>query len=462
MQRRVAAISFPYEKDFFTQYKYLSQHKSYHFILESGNGGRYSMVGLDPIAILRGKHDELRITEGAKETVIKGNPIEEMKRYMKQYTAIYNDDYPPFQGGAVGYFSYDCIRYMETIPRTATDDLQIPDLFFLLFDDVVVYDHRENLLWCITHFTTDEEGAKLHVKEMMQTWMQDYPALHISAAKSLATETTVSFTEDGFCDAVAVIKDYIAAGDVFQVNLSVRQSRPLHSHPLEIYTKLREMNPSPYMGYLELSDFQLVSGSPELLIRKRGKEVSTRPIAGTRSRGKDANEDEALAKELIENEKERAEHVMLVDLERNDLGRVCKYGTVCVDELMTIEKYSHVMHIVSNVRGELEEDKNAFDVIKAVFPGGTITGAPKIRTMEIIEQLEPIRRGAYTGSIGWIDYSGDMELNIVIRTLLAKDGQAYVQAGAGIVIDSNPKHEYQESLKKATALWRSKESSEDW
>ncbi|WP_416829602.1 anthranilate synthase component I family protein [Ectobacillus polymachus] len=460
MKRRAVAVSTLYEKDFFHQYKFLSQDKPYHSILESGNGGRYSIVGLDPIAILRGKHNELHIIEGDKQTVIKGNPIDEMKRYMKRYETIQGDNFPPFQGGAIGYFSYDCIRYIETIPQTAKDDLDVPDILFLLFDDVVVYDHCEKVLWCITHFTTDEKGAELHVREMMQIWMADYPAIHISAAKSLA-EATVSLTEEGFCNAVAAIKEYIAAGDVFQVNLSVRQSQPLCSHPLEIYTKLREINPSPYMGYIELSDFQVVCGSPELLIRKRGLEVSTRPIAGTRSRGKDDREDQALEKELIENEKERAEHVMLVDLERNDLGRVCKYGTVRVDEFMTIERYSHVMHIVSNVCGELEEEKDAFDVMKAVFPGGTITGAPKIRTMEIIEELEPVRRSLYTGSIGWIDFSGDMELNIVIRTLLAKDGQAYVQAGAGIVIDSNPKNEYKESLKKATALWRAKEISEE-
>jgi para-aminobenzoate synthetase component 1 len=271
----------------------------------------------------------------------------------------------------------------------------------------------------------------------------------------------VAFTEEGFMKAVERIQEYIGAGDVFQVNLSTRQERTLQTHPLEIYTSLREINPSPYMGYLEFGDFQIVSASPELLIKKQGKEVSTRPIAGTRSRGASEQEDEELAKELIENEKERAEHVMLVDLERNDLGRVCKYGTVEVDEFMVIEKYSHVMHIVSNVRGEVEADKDAFDLVKAVFPGGTITGAPKIRTMEIIEELEPVRRGIYTGSIGWIGYSGDTELNIIIRTLLAKDGQAHVQAGAGIVIDSNPKNEYKESLKKAIALWRAKESSEE-
>lgn len=317
------------------------------------------------------------------------------------------------------------------------------------------------MLWIITHYIDEREEAERRLDEWKNLWLQEAPEVTMPFECPEKMNEAVSFTEEGFMGAVQRIQQYIGAGDVFQVNLSTRQEKTLQTHPLEIYTKLRDINPSPYMGYLELGDFQIVSGSPELLIKKQGNEVSTRPIAGTRSRGKNEQEDESLAKDLIENEKERAEHVMLVDLERNDLGRVCKYGTVEVDEFMVIEKYSHVMHIVSNVRGEVEQDKDAFDLVKAVFPGGTITGAPKIRTMEIIEELEPVRRGIYTGSIGWIGYSGDMELNIVIRTLLAKGGQAYVQAGAGIVIDSNPKNEYEESLKKAIALWRAKESSEE-
>ncbi|NQD67842.1 anthranilate synthase component I family protein, partial [Bacillus haikouensis] len=275
-----------------------------------------------------------------------------------------------------------------------------------------------------------------------------------------ASGIRVSMNEEQFSNAVKRIQDYISQGDVFQVNLSVRQSQELGAEPLAVYKKLRELNPSPYMSYIQTPEFQIVSGSPELLVKKKGLEVSTRPIAGTRSRGKDAAEDEALAGELIDNEKERAEHVMLVDLERNDLGRVCRYGTVEVNEFMVIEKYSHVMHIVSNVRGTLDEHKTGADVIRSVFPGGTITGAPKIRTMEIIEELEPLRRGIYTGSIGWIGVNGDMELNIVIRTMLVKNNEAYIQAGAGVVIDSNPKYEYKESLKKAMALWVAKARAE--
>lgn len=462
MQRRKSlALSIPYQLDFFKQYKFLSQDKPQHILLESGRGGRYNIVGLNPVAVIRGKDETLHISESGKETIKQGNPLDLMQEYMEKWKTDYNPEYPPFQGGAIGYFSYDCIRYIEKLPSLAEDDINIPDIFFLLFDDVFVYDQKEQVLWIVTHYVENREEAEERLNEWKGLWVKEAPEVTIPFERPEKKNEAVAFTEEGFMKAVERIQEYIGAGDVFQVNLSTRQERTLQTHPLEIYTSLREINPSPYMGYLELGDFQIVSGSPELLIKKQGNEVSTRPIAGTRSRGANEREDEELARELIENEKERAEHVMLVDLERNDLGRVCKYGTVEVDEFMVIEKYSHVMHIVSNVRGEVEEDKDAFDLVKAVFPGGTITGAPKIRTMEIIEELEPVRRGIYTGSIGWIGYSGDMELNIVIRTLLAKDGQAHVQAGAGIVIDSNPKNEYKESLKKAIALWRAKESSEE-
>ncbi|MDY0855379.1 aminodeoxychorismate synthase component I [Bacillus thuringiensis] len=462
MQRRKSlALSIPYQLDFFKQYKFLSQGKSQHILLESGRGGRYNIVGLNPVAVIRGKDETLHISESGKETIKRGNPLDLMQEYMEQWKTDYNPEYPPFQGGAIGYFSYDCIRYIEKLPSLAEDDIDIPDIFFLLFDDVFVYDQKEQVLWVITHYVDKYEEAKERLNEWKSLWMTKAPEVTVPFESPEKKSEAVAFTEAGFMKAVECIQEYIGAGDVFQVNLSMRQERTLQTHPLEIYTSLREINPSPYMGYLELGDFQIVSGSPELLIKKQGTEVSTRPIAGTRSRGADEQEDGELARELIENEKERAEHVMLVDLERNDLGRVCKYGTVEVDEFMVIEKYSHVMHIVSNVRGEVEEDKDAFDLVKAVFPGGTITGAPKIRTMEIIEELEPVRRGIYTGSIGWIGYSGDTELNIVIRTLLAKDGKAHVQAGAGIVIDSNPENEYKESLKKAIALWRAKERSEE-
>jgi para-aminobenzoate synthetase component I len=460
--RHCLATHIPYEKDFFAQYKRLSKDKLHHVLLESGRNGRYSMVGLDPISIVKGKGDAFVVVEGGQTSVTKGNPLEEMKRYMQKFQVLNPVEEIPFSGGAIGYFNYDCIRYIEKLSNLAADDLEMPDIFFLLFDDVVVYDHEKEKLWIITHYGENKEKAETHLEELQMLWTSDLQdvAYEYTIPAGVMESKQVSFTEEGFIDAVERTKEYIAAGDVFQINLSVRQSEALRTHPMNIYEALRGINPSPYMAYIECGDFQIISGSPELLIKKKGIEVSTRPIAGTRSRGKDEAEDMELANELIHNEKERAEHVMLVDLERNDLGRVCEYGTVEVDEFMVIEKYSHVMHIVSNVRGTLKEQNDAFDVVHAVFPGGTITGAPKIRTMEIIEELEPVRRGLYTGSIGWIGYDGDMELNIVIRTMVAKDGYGHIQAGAGIVIDSIPKNEYKESLKKAAAMWRAKEAAE--
>jgi para-aminobenzoate synthetase component 1 len=450
------------ECNWFNQYKYLSQKEPYHILLESGRDGKYSIIGLHPFAILRGKNNKLYITQDGVELEKKGNPFLLMKEWMNQYSLTYNPDYPDFQGGAIGYITYDCVRHFEKLENKAEDDLELPDLYFLMFKDTFVYDHESSLLWIITQYDEGEkEIAARRLQEYKNLWLnKDVNDFSLNVQSQPEEDLRVSMTEAEFIKAVEKIKNYISQGDIFQVNLSVRQTKPLKTHPFSIYEQLRELNPSPYMAYLQLPEFQIVSSSPELLVKKKGDVVHTRPIAGTRSRGKTNEEDIQLAKELIENEKERAEHVMLVDLERNDLGRVCKYGTVEVNEFMVIEKYSHVMHIVSNIRGTLQPKKDAFDIIKAVFPGGTITGAPKVRTMEIIEELEPVRRGIYTGSIGWIGFNGDMELNIVIRTLLAKDGLVHVQAGAGVVIDSNPKNEYKESLKKAIALWRAKELSE--
>jgi para-aminobenzoate synthetase component 1 len=451
------------ERNWFKQYKCLSQHEPYHILLESGRGGRWSIIGLGPFAILKEKHGRFTVIERQSRYEWKGNPLDLMNEWMSQFESEKIKELPDFQGGAIGYISYDCARYIERIPTFAKDDLMLPDLYFLVFDDVFIFDHEKQELWIITHYNDEQKAeAEQRLLEYEKQWLQpieEFVAFDYCSSQDVQHDS-VSFSEEEFMDAVEKIRSYISQGDVFQVNLSVRQSKRLKTHPMTVYENLRIINPSPYMAYMHVPEFQIVSGSPELLVKKKGRIVSTRPIAGTRSRGQNDEEDQRLANELIGNEKERAEHVMLVDLERNDLGRVCEYGTVEVNEFMVIEKYSHVMHIVSNVRGTLAEGKDAFDIIKAVFPGGTITGAPKVRTMEIIEELEPVRRGIYTGSIGWISFTGDMELNIVIRTLIAKDGVGYIQAGAGVVIDSNPKHEYKESLKKAKALWAAVEASE--
>ena len=466
MQRGRASLSvnFDYHGDFFEQYKFLSRDENEHAFLESGRGGRYSIAGIKPIVAVKGKDYQLSITDAQGTNVLEGEPLELFQGWYQQFHTEQDPDLPDFQGGAIGFISYDYVRYFEKLPTQADDDLETPDLYFLIFDDVAVFDHHTSKLWLITHYyqEQDKQSAEQKLQKMKKMWTCERKTVNQHQMMThKQSHTPITFSKESFINAVEKIKRYIAQGDVFQVNLSVRQHFQLDNHPIEIYETLRKVNPSPYMAYLHFPEFQIVSGSPELLVKKQGDVVSTRPIAGTRSRGKDEEEDIKLANELIENEKERAEHVMLVDLERNDLGRVCEYGSVHVDEFMVIEKYSHVMHIVSNVKGKLKKEANYADIIKATFPGGTITGAPKVRTMEIIEELEPTRRGIYTGSIGWIGFDGNMELNIVIRTLFAKDGYGYVQAGAGIVIDSNPEHEYKESLKKARAMVKSIELSKE-
>ena len=440
---------------FFQAYKRMSASESHHFLLESGKDGHFSMFGLRPFAVLKGKNDRLTIETGGKKVVQNGDLLTLVKDWLQPFSRPSIPHLPVFQGGAVGYLSYDLVRQFESLSCYAEDDLQCDDLYFLVFHDLFVYDDKTQTLFIMIR-ERQEQAAKERIRQYESRSFVEPRTLD-----EVKDNRFYSMNEKEFVDAVEKVKNYIRQGDVFQVNLSVRKSDPLKTTPLNIYEKVREINPSPYMAYFHVPELQLVSASPELLVKKRGRKVSTRPIAGTRSRGKTKREEMRLEKRLLANDKERAEHVMLVDLERNDLGKVCRYGSVNVDELMRIEKYSHVMHIVSTVSGELAEGYDGFDLIRACFPGGTITGAPKIRTMEIIEELEPVRRGIYTGSIGWIGFNGDLEFNIAIRTLIAKDGYAHVQAGAGIVIDSNPSAEYNESLKKAKALWHAKMLSED-
>ena len=445
-------------------------------LLESGRAGRYTFLGYQPIATLRSGQGETVVVyaDGHIESLLADNPLDALRSLLARYKSPVIPEMPDFSGGAVGYMSYDMNRFFEpTLPQMATDDLQLPDLYVMMMQDLLVFDHETREIICLTHLPADrlteetyqqtaeriEKRLDMVTSLAMETDHTDWEALR-KRPLSHETPVEVSFAQDQFEAAVRRVQEYISQGDVFQVNLSVRQSKPLQVSPPEVYEVLRKLNPSPYMGYVSFPEFQLVSASPELLVKVKGGEVHTRPIAGTRPRGQTDAQDEALARELIDNEKERAEHVMLVDLERNDLGRVCRFGSVEVSEFMLVEKYSHVMHIVSHVKGELADDKDAFDAVAAAFPGGTITGAPKVRTMEIIEELEPVKRGVYTGAIGWFGFNGDVEVNIAIRTMVVKDGVAHVQAGAGIVIDSTPEAEYRESLKKAEALWKALELCE--
>ncbi len=463
---KVETFSFSMTKDaFFYSFKQQIQNEREYAFLESGRGGHYSIAALQPFATATSQEEGLHIRWHDGETEVRrGEALAQLEALVDEYKVGRDMQLPVFQGGAIGFISYDYVRKIEILPELAEDDLHIPDLFFYLFDAWAVHDVKNDIvtLMKLPSSLKNLEAWAAHWQKCAETGQQErlFGQEQAVEVKPDESELTVSFSGFSFEEAVRKIQQYIGQGDVFQVNLSVRQAKQLHTTPITMYEAVRSFNPSPYMALIAHEEFAVVSGSPELLIKRDGKELSTRPIAGTRPRGKSDKEDIALANELIHHEKERAEHVMLVDLERNDLGKVSAYGTVEVNEFMVIERYSHVMHIVSNVRGQLAEGKTNTDVIRAMFPGGTITGAPKIRTMEIIEELEPVRRGLYTGSIGWIGYTGDMELNIVIRTAFIKDGLAYIQAGAGIVIDSIPANEFIESLNKAKAMWQAKAMAE--
>lgn len=448
---KTAAI--PMSKDgFFYSYKEQVKQETHHLFLESGRGGQQSIAAWNPLAIISSTDTGIHIQwRDGRDEQRSGESLALIEELTKEY-AIDTDE-ALFSGGVIGAISYDYARKIENLPNQADADIRLPDQFMYMVDAWAVFDeHKKEVTFMKT--TTSTVDLSLWQEQWLAASETRIFSKDAVSVQHNIKPMDVSMTGDQFERAVEKIQQYIVQGDVFQVNLSVRQSKAFEVEPIVLYEALRTFNPSPYMAMLQSPDFAIVSGSPELLVKKQGKKISTRPIAGTRPRGANEEEDIALANELIENDKERAEHVMLVDLERNDLGKVAAYGSVNVDEFMVIEKYSHVMHIVSNVRGILADGNSATDVIRAMFPGGTITGAPKIRTMEIIEELEPVRRGIYTGSIGWIGYNGDLEMNIVIRTAFIQDQMIHIQAGAGIVIDSVPEREYIESLNKAKSMWQ--------
>jgi len=454
-------------------YRSLRDRKKTIF-LDSAKGSakiaRYSFIAGNPYLSFRLKDGEVEIEDistGRKALSFR-KPFKRLHELLQVYPQKPLPGLPPFQGGAVGLFSYDFARYIEQLPTYARDDLQIPDAHFLFFDTVYAFDHLLRKAWILcaagARFTglgysdisnIDWEEAYEDSLESISRGAMRYTPNEGNIQKSMdgALPVTYEMSKNQYMDIVKRAKQYIADGDIFQANLSQRISAEVgNADPWPIYEVLREVNPSPFAAYADFGDFQIVSSSPERLIEVKGRIVETRPIAGTRPRGKDRDEDTLMRTELLLNEKERAEHIMLIDLERNDIGRVSRYGSVVVDELMITEDYSHVIHIVSNVKGLINEGMNCLDVVRASFPGGTITGVPKVRCMEIIDELEPLRRGPYTGSLGYLSFSGNMDLNIIIRTFIVKGGRAYIQAGAGIVADSDPEREYYETLKKAEAL----------
>ncbi len=436
------------------------------FLLESVEGGetlgRYSFIGIDPFLAVQAKNGRVSVA-GEVETSFANvaDPLTVVEDLLNRYRQAPVADLPPFAGGAVGYVGYDCVRFFENIPRTGADDLALPDLFFIFTDALVIFDHlKHSLRVLINTRVADDAGrsweeATARIAKIIERLEKPVSAQPIATDAEVSLEgIEANFTKEAYLQAVAKAKEYIFAGDILQVVPSQRFSLPTASDPFDIYRVLRIINPSPYLGYLKFGGTALVASSPEPLVKVYGDRVITRPIAGTRRRGADLDEDAALEAELLADAKERAEHIMLVDLGRNDLGRVSRTGSVKVDDLMFIERYSHVMHIVSQVSGELMEERNAFDALRAAFPAGTVSGAPKIRAMEIIDELEPTLRGPYAGAFGYFSFTGNLDTGITIRTIVVKDGVAYVQAGGGIVADSDPELEYQETVNKATAMLR--------
>lgn len=450
----------------------LAHDQTYSFLLESVTGGeqvsRYSLLGIKPKKVLRTKNQGFSIEQSSNRQ--SGNlkegqdPLHLLADQLGSQELVDVPDLPAFIGGAVGMMAYDLVRFFEQIPDTTIDDLNVDDLAMMLTDTVVVFDHAKNIIRVIA--IADENGydeAEAEIEKIIQTLRGPLPNLPDPSsivndkshpAPNAPSPVTSNHTQAEFEANVVRMKEYITAGDAFQLVPAQRFETEIAAHPVTIYRALRSLNPSPYMFILRFGDFDIVGASPELLVSLHGTQARVRPIAGTRWRGKTKEEDKALEVELLADEKERAEHIMLVDLGRNDLGRVCEYATVKVNELMVIERYSHVMHIVSDVTGTISPQHNSFDLIRASFPAGTVSGAPKVRAMQIIDELEPTRRGLYAGSVGFFSANGSFDGCLAIRSIYIKDGKAYVQAGGGVVYDSDPTKEYEESRNKAKAALR--------
>jgi anthranilate synthase component 1 len=436
----------------------------YSYLLESIEGeekiARYSFLGSDPSVVFKSKGSDIEITEDKKTRHYraKSDPLAEIKKFMSQFRFVNIKGLPRFCGGLVGYIGYDMVRFFEDIPDKNADDLKVPDSVFVLTDTLLIFDHITHKMKVVSNAHVKSDPSKAYndavkkIDRIIDTLSEEKPAEKI---KKTAGEVKIksNFTKKGFRDTVLRAKEYIKSGDIIQVVLSQRLEVDLKKRdPFSIYRKLRSINPSPYMFYLKFKDMMLIGASPEIMVRCEDGKIELRPIAGTRPRGRDEAEDARLEKELLADPKEKAEHIMLVDLGRNDVGRVSDFNSVRVEELMRIEKYSHVMHIVSDIVGELSGSKDEYDVVRASFPAGTVAGAPKIRAMEIIDELENRKRGPYAGCVGYFSFSGNVDTCITIRTILVKKNKAYIQAGAGIVADSQPEKEYQETLNKAMAL----------
>ena len=444
-------------------YLRIAHHARYAFLLESVEGGeniaRYTFVGANPVEVFRSRGRNCTLESGGKRKRFEGNPIEELRRLTLRFHPVRVPGLPPLISGAIGYCAYDMVRLLENIPARGRDDLGLDDCVMMFYLGVLAFDHVQHRVWITRNVFTEGKGSlqqkySAAVREIGRTRRMLERPLPPKRRPRPATNVNVrsNMSRAQFMADVRKAKEYIRAGDIFQVVPSQRFSSEISADPFDIYRALRVVNPSPYLYFLRLDDVSIVGSSPEMLVKVQRRDVFYRPIAGTLPRGRDEKQDRELEAKLLADPKERAEHIMLVDLGRNDLGRVCEYGSVKVERLMFVERYSHVMHLVSTLRGKLREGLDCFDALMACFPAGTLSGAPKIRAMEIIDEIEPTRRGIYGGAILYLDFSGNLDSCIALRTLIAKNGRAYIQAGAGIVADSVPEKEYAETVNKARAV----------
>jgi anthranilate synthase component 1 len=426
--------------------------------------GRYSFLAAEPYLVLEASGQETTVSvvrDGTATTKTVDNPLETLREHVRKVRVAKHPELPPFIGGAVGYAGYDTVRYVENLPKAPQDDRKLPDLSFAFYDHMIVFDNVQKTAIVVVLAKTGGEAKRTYQEacarvdrfiEKLSRPKNSLAPVDIDTAGEALVAYQSNFTQLEFEAAVRKCNEYIKAGDIFQVVISQRLAVPLAVDPFEVYRTLRVVNPSPFMFFLRTPKCTLVGSSPEIMVRVADGKVTVRPLAGTRRRGQTEEEDQRLAEELLADPKERAEHVMLVDLGRNDVGRVAQFGSVEISDVMVIERYSHVMHITSNVTGQLTEEHDAFDALAACLPAGTVSGAPKVRAMEIIDEVEPHRRGPYAGAVGYIDFAGNMDTCIALRTLVVQDGTAYVQAGAGIVADSVPVQEYEETLNKARGL----------
>ncbi|MFH1759794.1 MAG: anthranilate synthase component I [bacterium] len=437
---------------------------NYSFLLESVEGGedvaRYSFLSCDPGLIFKSKSNQIEIIKNNKKIIFNGNPMHELKKIISKFKPVNMPGLPRFHGGLVGYIGYEAVRFFEKIPNKNKDYLGLPDIQMILTDTFMAFDHvkRKIIIISNAHVEKNPETAYKQaigkIDKLSKKLKKTVKLKTIKSNKNGKLKVKSLISKADFIKKIKTAKKYIRKGDIIQVVLSNRFESKVNVDPFDIYRQLRSINPSPYMYYLSFGDLKLIGASPEVMVRMENDLVTLRPIAGTRQRGKTAETDKKLIKDLLSSVKEKAEHLMLVDLGRNDIGRVCEPGSIKINDYMTVEKYSHVMHIVSQVNGKIRENKDSFDLFAACFPAGTVSGAPKVRAMEIIDEIESSQRGPYAGAVGYFSFSGEMDTCINIRTIVLKKNTAYIQSGAGIVFDSNPEKEVQEINNKAQALFK--------